>query len=543
MPPRRDGDYWFDEAAADRVVEFFARALVHVKGPWAGRPLKLEPWQADEWIRPLFGWKRGHSIAHRRGERCDPLLCEYGRRRYQAANIILPRKNAKTTVCAGILLVGLCADDEIGGENYCMAGDLDQASDLIFAIAAAMVDKSRVLRRRIQVWRSTNRIVDPRTDSFLQAIPGDWEGALGFSPHVAVMDEHLVQANTKLENAITSGMGARRQPLFIRASTAPKSIDTPTGRLIARIREIKAGLRAAPDDELNLLYEADPKADWRKVKIWKAVNPGYGTSLQPSFVDGQVRKAIDQPTERAEILQYGLNLIPDALESWMPLEQWDACGQLIDLEGLRGRDCIVAVSIRSATDLAAVAILFPPATDDEPLRVINEFHLPDALLRAKTTQDDAPPYQEWVERGAVHLVEGSVLDFAALEAVVLTKYGGRFNVREVTCNPRGAMQFIQDLQNEDANVIELVPTYKTMSPALTELERLVGTGPSALVHDGNPVLRWMWTKCRVRKGTNDEIRPDRDRSLGNIEGVFALASALNRAIVSEPEEDAGWAVS
>jgi phage terminase large subunit-like protein len=538
---KRDGIYWYDDDAAERVVEFFPRYLKHIKGPWAGRRFELDEWQKDQWIRPLFGWKRPHSVAHKRGESCDPLLCEYGRRRYRAANIILPRKNTKTTTCAGLELVGLAADDERGGENYCMAGDLDQASDLLFDIAATMVEKSAALRKRLKVWRSTNRIVDAATDSFLQAIPADWEGGLGFSPHIAVMDEYLVQANTDLENAITSGMGTRRQPIFLRLSTVGKTLDSPVGRLYQRIKDIERGVREARPDELNILYEAPANSDWRKRKTWVIANPGFGKSLQPAFVDGQIRKAVDEPAERGAILQYGLNIWPDALAAWMPLEKWDACVGIVDLEELEGEDCIIAVSMPSAVDLAAVTVLFPPKEEGKPYRFLTEFYLPGDVMVRRQNEENAPPYQEWLDAGALTVFEDSdVLDYDALKTVVLSKYGSRFEVREIVCNPRGAMQFIQVLQNEDANVVELVPQFKTMSPALTELRRLVGLGRKGLIHNGNIALRWMWTKAKVKVGPNDEIRPDVQRSLGNIQGVVSLAMALNRAIVVAGEEDAGW---
>ena len=534
--------YWWDQDAADRVVEFFERYLRHVRGPWAGRPLKLEPWQRKDLIEPLFAWKRPHSITHRRGEQCDAVLCDYGRRRYRVANGILPRKNTKTTLGVGILLIGLCADDELGGENYCMAGDLAQAEDLAFDTAVAMVEKSPTLRKRLQIWRSENRIVDPVTDSFLQAIPGDWEGALGFSPHVALMDEHLVQANTKLENAITSGMGARRQPLFIRMSTAPESISTPTGRIIQRIRDIRAGLREAPPDELNILYEAPEKADWRKVKTWIAVNPGYGTSLQPSFVVTQIRRAIDEPEERAEILQYGLNMIPDEVGSCMPLERWDECGrEIMRVKELEGRACVIAVSMPSATDLAAVAVVFLPTEEDDRYRLFSEIYLPGDLLRSRAQQENAPPLHEWVEKGLLHLTDGEELDYSVIETVVLRTYGADFEVREIVCNPRGSRQFMQRLMDEDATVVELMPSYKTHSPAWNDLRELMGAGRFA--HDGNAAVRWMWSKARMRKGPDEAVRLDRERSRGNIEGPVAILSAVNRATVQPAEQEAAWSAS
>lgn len=526
-PARRDGEYWFDEDAAARAVEFF-RLLKHIKGPWAGRPFELAPWQREKIIEPLFGWKRAHTCAS--PTKHNSLTCEYGRRRYRELDLLVPRKNGKTSLCAGLLLIGLCADDEQGAECYCMAGDLDQAADLIFDVAATMVDKSPVLKERLRVFRSANRIVDPITGSFLQAIPGDWEGAMGFSPHVAVMDEHEVQANTKLENAITSGMGARQQPIFIRASTVGRNINSPTGRLYLRIKDVLGGVRAARPDELVVLFEAPVDADWRKVKTWIVANPGYGVSLQPAFVAGQIRKAIDEPAERDEILQYGINRWPVLTGTWMPVDKWDTCGALIDEAALAGRRCIVGVGISSATDLAAVAILFPPETAADPYVLLMVHYLPEDTMRDRKGSQDAPPYADWVEKGALKLTAGNVIDYATIEADVLERFGSKYEIQEIACNPRGAMQFMQNLQGEDQNVVELVPSYKTMSPAFTELERLVGE--RKLEHNGDVVLRYEWAHCVMRKGPNSEIRPDRERSKVNIEGIIALGSAMNRAITS-----------
>src|SRR5262245_28073787 len=102
-PVRPDGSY-FDKAAAQRAVDFFAECLTHVKGEYAGRPFVLERWQADDIIRPLFGWKRPN-----------------GSRRYRTAYIEIPRKNGKSSLAAGIALYLLAADGERGAEVYSAA--------------------------------------------------------------------------------------------------------------------------------------------------------------------------------------------------------------------------------------------------------------------------------------------------------------------------------------------------------------------------------------------------------------------------------------
>src|SRR5262250_1906647 len=110
-PTPGDGEFWFDEAAAQRAVDFFSECLVHIKGERAGQPFVLEPWQEHDIVRPLFGWKR----------RDDPDLTRCTRR-YREVYIEVPKKNGKSTLAAGIGLYLLFSDGEVGAEVYSAAG-------------------------------------------------------------------------------------------------------------------------------------------------------------------------------------------------------------------------------------------------------------------------------------------------------------------------------------------------------------------------------------------------------------------------------------
>jgi phage terminase large subunit-like protein len=104
---------WLDEAAAERVRTFFRKFLRHSKGQFAGKPFELLDWQWEGVIRPLFGWRRPD-----------------GTRRFRRAYIEIPKKNGKSTLCAGIALYLLTKDNEPGAEVYSAAADRDQASAL-----------------------------------------------------------------------------------------------------------------------------------------------------------------------------------------------------------------------------------------------------------------------------------------------------------------------------------------------------------------------------------------------------------------------------
>src|SRR6266545_364514 len=135
MIPQKNtsAEFWYDEATAERVVGFFREVLVHTKGEWRGKPLLLAPWQADEIIRTLFGWKRAD-----------------GTRRYRTLFAMIPQKAGKSTLAAGIAMYLLFCDDEPAGEVYGAAADRQQAG-IIMDMCKAMIAAAPALRARAKV--------------------------------------------------------------------------------------------------------------------------------------------------------------------------------------------------------------------------------------------------------------------------------------------------------------------------------------------------------------------------------------------------------
>ena len=104
-------EYYFDEASANRAVDFIEKFCTHVKGELGGKPFLLEDWQKNDIIRPLFGWKKAD-----------------GRRKYRTCYVEIPRKNGKSNLSAAIALYMLFADNEPGAEVISAAGDRNQAN-------------------------------------------------------------------------------------------------------------------------------------------------------------------------------------------------------------------------------------------------------------------------------------------------------------------------------------------------------------------------------------------------------------------------------
>jgi phage terminase large subunit-like protein len=160
-----DEGYWYDEPAGQYVVEFFEQFLNHTMGQWAGQPFTLLDWQRDDVVMPLFGWKRAD-----------------GTRRFRRAYIEVPKKNGKSTLCGGLALYLLVADGEPRAQIYGAAADREQAG-IVFTEAANMVQASEELSARLEVVRSTKRLVDPTTASFYHAISADAYTNEGLNAH------------------------------------------------------------------------------------------------------------------------------------------------------------------------------------------------------------------------------------------------------------------------------------------------------------------------------------------------------------------------
>ena len=127
---RKDFPFKFNAKKAAKVCTFI-ECLPHTKGQWARAKqlLVLEPWQI--WILSMaFGWLR----------KADKL------RRYRVLEIIVPRKNGKSALAAGVALFMFCMDGEHGAEVYSGATNETQAWE-VFRPARLMA------RRSPQRWR------------------------------------------------------------------------------------------------------------------------------------------------------------------------------------------------------------------------------------------------------------------------------------------------------------------------------------------------------------------------------------------------------
>jgi len=179
--------------------------LTHTKGPFAGEPFRLRPWQERGIIRPLFAINKATGL-----------------RQIRTCLLMLPRKNGKTELCAALAIDGLLFDGETGGEVYSAANDKDQAA-LCFNVAAQMIRNDAELSAACEIIDSQKRIVHRKSGSFYRAISAEAYSKHGLNASRVIYDELHAAPTRDLWDVLSTSTGARAQPLVIAISTAGTS--------------------------------------------------------------------------------------------------------------------------------------------------------------------------------------------------------------------------------------------------------------------------------------------------------------------------------
>lgn len=512
-----DGDFWFDAKAGAAAVAFFHNHLRFTEGEWAGRPFQLEGWQENDIIRPLFGWKR-----------LD------GTRQYRRCIVWIPRKNGKTELAAGVALLALIGDGELGGQVYSIAKDKDQAR-LVFSKAGAMVNLSPTLSELLQTFKPS--IYCAELNAAFKPLSGNATGKHGLSMSGLIGDEIHEWPSGDLYTFVHQSSVARRQPLEFLISTAGQRMGFGW-ETYEYCQKVRSGL-VEDDETLIIVYAADPEADWTDEATWRAANPNFGVSVKPDYLRAECKRAQESPRHENDFKRYHLNIWTEQAVRWLPMDRWRKLAGPTPwqemAERLKGRRCFGGVDLSQTTDLTAELLVFPPEGADEPWHFLPRFFVPSERI-AMRVRSDRVPYDKWAQTGALIPTEGNVVDYDFVKAQIL-RDAEMFRIEKFGFDPFNALQLMLQLQGEGLPVEKVRQGFLTLSGPSKELERMLLSDD--FVHGGHPILEWCAGNVAIEMDAAGNIKPSKSKSTERIDGIAGLITALALAI-SEEKPEAGW---
>lgn len=494
----------------ERICKF-AELMPHIKGDWAakGQLIKLEPWQVFI-LASIFGWV--HKVT--------------GKRRFRVADVIVPRKNAKSTLAAVIGNYMLAADGEYGAEVYSGATSQDQAME-VFRPALLM---ARATPRFCQTYgvaaNASNLSVVENNSKFEPVIgkPGD-----GASPSCAIVDEYHEHKTSELYDTMQTGMGARSQPLILVITTAGSDISGPCYLHQVELQKILEGV-IENDQRFGVIFTMDDEDDWTSEIALIKANPNFGVSVDGDFLKLQQRDATADPRKQNVFKTKHLNVWVAAASPWLNLYNLQLAGDsAITLDCQEWDGCVIGLDLASKQDIASlVALCWIGQGEERHYTAISRNYVPDAALE----KPENAHYQAWVNLGHLIATPGNMISLSQIEEDVV-EISRMVNVGEVAKDPWGGHQLGANLQEEGITVVDIPQQVRYLSEPMKEIAALVDS--KRFHHDGNPCYVWQLSNVEVKEDRNENIFPRKARASNKIDAAIGTIVAMNRALAAEPE--------
>lgn len=523
------------DADAGRTICKFAELLPHIRGPKAfvigrdaeDRPIwnliVLEPWQC--WLlSTLFGWKRADGL-----------------RRFRVGLILVPRKNAKSTMGAIIALYMFALEGGSGAEVYSAATTRDQAK-IVAEICWEVAKRSPLFRDAYGIRlgsATTRRLTIPGNLAKLEALSSDAHSLDGLSTLCGIIDEVHAHKKRDVWDVIDTSTGTQAQPLLLGITTAGVEIGGICHEKLAYLEKILVG-DAVDETFFGINYTIDADDDIRDPVVQRKANPNYGISVQPDDLERKIAEAQHSQAALNNILTKHFNVWIRSESSWMSSELWQSCAVAgLTVESLRDYPCWIGIDLGETRDPSSLALLFRTAPDSYAL--IPRIYMPaEAARRSPIAQMSG-----WIRGGHIIETEGNEADYARIQADLL-EYFRILNVKEIDFDRRSARLMIQDFRRKlepelgrdrvEELVLDISQAVDTMDPAMKFCESLVLK--RTLQHDGNPAMAWMVSNIVVERDHKGQVYPRKaggKDSANKIDGAVAFFTALSQAMQSTGE--------
>lgn len=518
----------YEPARGARVCRML-ELLPHIKGRWSSKTIRLEPWQVFI-LMVVFSWVWATAAA------AEPALrAKDGLRRFRTVYIEVPRKNAKSTITAGVALYMLGPDGEEGAECYSAATTKDQAK-IVFDVARAMARKTPEFCDRYGVEVNTHALVVADTESVLKALSSEDNSLDGLNPHFAGIDELHAHKTRGVYDVLETATGSRAQPLLWAITTAGSNRAGICYEVRTYVTKLLDGSAQGIEHEttFGIIYSIDKDDDWTDPRVWAKANPNYGVSVFPDDIARLCRKAQEMPSAQPNFLTKRLNVWVNADSPWMDMRRWEACADpKLSMEDFDGEECFAAVDLASNVDIAAKVYLFRRLIEEpnkagelEPhihYYAFGRFYLPEDVVE----EADNSQYKGWALSGRLILTDGNIIDQNAIQDD-LRQVKEDYLIREVAYDPFQATKFATELLEEGIPMVEMGATVKNFSAPMKEVEALVRAG--RFHHNGDPVLTWMISNVVAHVDKKDNVFPNKQTVKNKIDGAVALIMAMGRAM-------------
>lgn len=390
-------ELFYDNAKANKAIDYIENHCFHTEGELAPNPLKLELWQ-KAFVSSIFG-----------------LVNENGKRAFREILLVVGRKNGKSALASAIGKYVFEIDGGYGTRVYCLAPKLDQADiiynnlwhmvtlDPDYIAAKAIADEKGAHNKKINddsllpKHRQTDLSISG-TNSTVKKISFDAKRSDGFNPSLTICDEIASWAGLKglrQYETMKSGMGARPEGLLLSCTTSGYENDGIYDELIKRSTRYLMG-----DSEekrlLPFLYMIDDVEKAFDINELRKSNPNLGVSVSVDYMLEEIAIAKGSLSKAIEFKVKYCNVKQSSSAAWLSTQAVEKmCGEPLKLEDFSESYAVCGLDLSQTRDLTACTFVIEKNGE---FYVFAKFFLPAERID-ECTERDGVPYNIYIQRG------------------------------------------------------------------------------------------------------------------------------------------------
>lgn len=451
--------------------------------------------------------------------------------------ILIPKKNSKSTISAGIMLTALILNWRQSGEFTVIAPTIEVAGNA-FSPARDMATRDEELADLLHVQSHVRTIQHRESGATLKVVAADSNTVSGKKSIGTLIEELWLfgkqsQAEAMFREAI-GGLASRPEGFVIYVTT--QSDDPPAGVFKQKLqyaRDVRDG-KIIDKGFVPIIFEHpdDMVASGEHLKLENLamVNPNMGVSVSHEFLEREYKKAEAEGGDsfrgflaKHGNVEIGMNLRSDR---WAGADFWEQQGteKGLTLEQLLDRSEVVDIGIDGGglDDLLGLAVVGRDKDTREWLLWTHAWAHPSVLERRKS---EASRFKDFEKDGNLTLVKfigDDVNEVAAIcaqceDAGILDKIGAD------PAGLGGILEALVEAELPEEKIIGISQGWK-MTGAIKTTERKLAEG--ALIHGGQPMMNWCVGNAKVEPRGNAVLITKQNAGTAKIDPLMATFNAI-----------------
>ncbi len=473
---------------------------------------------------------------------------ESGRRLVTEWFILVPKKNSKSTIAAGIMLTALILNWRQSAEFAVLAPTVEVANNA-YAPARDMVQKDDELDALMHVQTHIKSITHRDSGATLKVLAADSNTVGGKKSVGTLVDElHLFGKVASAENMLREALGglASRPEGFVIYLTT-QSDEPPAGVFKQKLdyaRDVRDGKIIDPGF-VPVIFEHPPEMVASKKHLLldnlALVNPNMGYSVDQAFLEREFKKAQLSGEEsfrgfmaKHGNIEIGLNLRSDR---WAGADFWEGQGKYpkLTLEALLNRSEVVDVGIDGGglDDLLGLAVVGRDKNTREWLTWTHAWAHPSVMERRKS---EAPRFHDFAKDGNLTLVSDMGQDVGDVAQIVaqINDAGLLDKIGVDQSGLGGIMDALIEADIDPEKIVGISQGWK-MTGAIKTAERKLAEG--VLAHGAQPLMAWCVGNARIEPRGNAVIITKQAAGTAKIDPLMALFNAVTLMSLNPESEN------